>query len=396
MSGALEGVRVVEVASFVAGPYAAMLLGDLGAEVIKVEPPPHGDPYRGWESGHLSSTFASVNRNKKSIVLDLRTARGREVAWRLAAGADVLIENARVGAMERLGLGYDTLRALNPRLIYCSITGFGPTGPYVHRPGYDTLGQAMSGLLSLITDLDAPQPVGISFSDHLGGLFGAYGVLAALAARERTGRGQRVDTSLLQATLAFAGESMARYLASGEVPVRGTRVRSAQVFAFRDRDGRPFVIHLSSPPKFWQALLEVVGRPDLAEDPRFATRPARQKNREALVAILEPIFASDAREVWLAKLEAADVPAGPLYTMDEVAADPQVQHLGMLREVTHPTYGTMRLVGSGVQFSESPTRTAPAPALDEHREAILAQLGFPPDYLAEAAASATEAAGGEG
>ncbi len=381
MPGALAGVRVIELASYVAGPYAAMLLGDLGAEVIKIEPPPHGDPYRSWESGNYSSTFYSVNRNKRSIVLDLRTPAGLEVARKLIDGADVLVENARVGAMDRLGLGYEVLRQANPRLIYCAITGFGPSGPYIHRPGYDTLGQAMSGLLSLTTDIDAPQPVGISFSDHLGGLFGAYGVLAALAARERTGEGQRVDTSLLQASLAFIGESMTRYLATGDVPLRQTRVRSAQVFAFRDRDGLPFVVHLSSPAKFWEGLVATVGRPELAEDPRFATRPARQKNREALVAILEPIFASASRDEWLAKLEAADVPAGPLNTLDEVAADPQVQHLDMIREVTHPSQGTMRVVGSGVKFTGTPTQLAAAPALDEHRAAILSELGFPPDFL---------------
>ncbi len=381
MTGALTGIRVVELASYVAGPYAAMLLGDLGAEVIKIEPPPNGDPYRGWESGNYSSTFYSVNRNKQSIVLDLRSQAGLEVARKLIDTADVLVENARVGAMDRLGLGYETLRQTNPRLIYCAITGFGPSGPYIHRPGYDTLGQAMSGLLSLTTDINAPQPVGISFSDHLGGLFGAYGVLAALAARERTGEGQRVDTSLLQASLAFIGESMTRYLASGEVPLRETRVRSAQVFAFKDRDGKPFVIHLSSPTKFWEGLVATVGRPELAEDPRFATRPARQKNREALVAILEPIFATASRDEWLAKLEAADVPAGPLSTLDEVAADPQVQHLDMIREVTHPTQGAMRVVGSGVKFARTPTQLAAAPALDEHRAVILSELGFPPDYL---------------
>jgi crotonobetainyl-CoA:carnitine CoA-transferase CaiB-like acyl-CoA transferase len=381
MSGALAGVRVVELASYVAGPYAAMLLGDLGAEVVKIEPPPNGDPYRGWESGNYSSTFYSANRNKRSILLDLRAPAALEVARKLIDTADVLIENARVGAMDRLGLGYETLRQTNPRLIYCAITGFGPSGPYIHRPGYDTLGQAMSGLLSLTTDVDAPEPVGISYSDHLGGLFGAYGVLAALAARERTGEGQRVDTSLLQASLAFIGESMTRYLATGDVPLRQTRVRSAQVFAFKDRDGKPFVIHLSSPAKFWQGLVETVGRPELAEDSRFATRPARQKNREALVGILEPIFATATRDEWLAKLEAADVPAGPLSTLDEVVADPQVQHLDMIHDVTHPTEGTMRLVSSGVKFAGTPTQLNAAPTLDEHRATILSELGFPADFL---------------
>src|SRR5207244_828162 len=240
---------VVEIASYVAGPFAGLLLGDLGADVVKIEMPPLGDPYRAWESGTYSSAFYAHNRNKKSILLDLRTPRGLEVARALAERADVLIENSRVGAMDRLGLGYETLRQANSRLIYCSITGFGATGPYVDRPGYDTLGQAMSGLLSQLTDVDHPEPMGISLSDHLAGSYAAYGILGALMARERSGQGQRVDTSLLQASVGIVGENLTRYLASGEVLTRESRVRTAQVFAFTDRAGAPFVLHLSSPDK---------------------------------------------------------------------------------------------------------------------------------------------------
>jgi formyl-CoA transferase len=381
MTSALEGVRVVEFASYVAGPYAGMLLGDLGADIVKIEPPPHGDPFRGWETGNYASTFYSMNRNKKSIVLDLRSPRGLEVARALVDRADVLLENSRVGAMDRLGLGYEALRETNPRLIYCSITGYGPSGPYAHRPGYDTVGQAMSGLLGLLTDLDEPQLMGISLSDHLGGVFGAYGILAALAARERTGVGQRVDTSLLQGSLALMGESMSRYLATGNVPTRATRAQNAGVFAFTDQDGAPFVIHLSSPVKFWRALMATIGRPELADDPRFATRGARQRNRAELNGILREAFRTGSREEWLARLEAQDVPCGPLYTLDEVAADPQVQHLGMVREFTHPTEGTKQIVGNGVLFGSTPTVLAPAPVLDEHREVILTELGLPSSYL---------------
>jgi|SRR5581483_4529787 len=391
MSGALERIRVVELASYVAGPYAAMLLGDLGAEVTKIEPPAHGDPYRSWETGNYSSTFYSVNRNKRSIMLDLRSPRGIEIARALIERADVLVENSRVGAMERLGLGYEQVSQRNPRLVYCSITGYGTSGPYASRPGYDTLGQSMSGLLSLLTDASDPQPMGISLSDHLGGLFGCYAILAGLAARERTGRGQRVDTSLLQASVAFSGETLTRYLASGDVPGRATRVRSAQVFAFKDQDGAPFVIHLSSPTKFWLGLLAAVGRPELNADPRFSSRGARQRNREALVEILEAIFGSGRREDWLARMQAEDVPCGPLNSMDEVVADPQVQHLGMVQSVTHPQQGTMRVVKSAVNLADTPTVLQAAPTLDEHRAVILKELGYPPDYIAAVAEGATSA-----
>ena len=312
MPGALEGIRVVEFASYVSGPYAGMMLGDLGAEVIKVETPGKGDPFRGWGRVDYSPTFGSVNRNKKSIVLDLKTDAGKADAKRLAASADVLIENMRAGAMERLGLGYEDLTPANPRLIYCAITGFGTTGPYAKRPGYDTVGQAASGLLSLLTDLDNPRPMGISLSDHLSGMVAAQGILAALIARGVSGRGQRVDTSLLEATLAFCGENAANYFESGKTPNRAMRTHRAQVYAFVAGDGKPFVIHLSSPAKFWEGLVRVVAKPEWLADPRFANREMRGKNYEALHAGLAQVFSTDSRAVWLDLLQAEDVPAAPL------------------------------------------------------------------------------------
>jgi crotonobetainyl-CoA:carnitine CoA-transferase CaiB-like acyl-CoA transferase len=381
MTSALEGIKVVEIANYVAGPFAGLLLGDLGAEVVKIEMPPGGDPYRAWETGTYSSAFYAHNRNKRSIVLDLRNPKGLEVARALAERADVLIENSRVGAMERLGLGYDALREKNPRLIYCSITGFGSTGPYVDRPGYDTLGQAVSGLLSQLTDMQQPQPMGIALADHLAGLYAAYGILGALAARDRTGEGQRVDTSLLQASIGVVAENLTRTLASGEALTRESRVRTAQVFGFTDRDGRPFVIHLSSPEKFWLSLLDAVGHPELASDPRFATRPGRQANREAIEELLSGIFAQGTREEWLERLQAHDVPCGTLSSLDEVIADPQVQHLGLIQEVSHPQIGPMQVVASGVSLGSTPLHLSAAPQLDEHRGELLQELGFPADYL---------------
>lgn len=383
---ALAGVKVVELANYVAGPYAGALLADLGAEVVKIEAPPRGDPYRGWANGNYSSMFCSLNRSKRSILVDLKTGGGLDVARRLAAGADVLLENSRPGVMGRLGLDYEQLQPANPRLIYCSITGFGLTGPHHRRPGYDTVGQATSGLMSLLTDLDEPQPMGISLSDHLAGLFAAYGVLAALAARTRTGEGQRVDTSLLQSSTSFLAENMARFLHDGgEPPTRRTRARTAQVYAVRDQAGAPFVVHLSSPDKFWHSLVSAIDRTDLLHDKRFADRKQRIARRDDIQEILDKAFSTGSRHDWLDRLAAADVPAAPLNTLAEVVEDEQIRHLGLVQEVEHPSAGRMRLLGSGVNLHGTPTRLGPAPLAGEDTGQILAELGLPEDYLTDGA-----------
>lgn len=372
---ALDGINILELASYVSGPYAGMMLADLGAEVIKIEPPGGGDPFRGWGAADYSATFGSVNRNKKSVILDLKSGEGRASAVALAARADVLIENYRAGAMERLGLGYESLRRLNPRLIYASITGFGPSGPYADRAGYDTMGQAMSGLLSVLTDLTHPQPMGISLSDHLTGMMAAYGILGALMARERTGRGQRVETSLLAATIAFLGENAARFFETGKRPTRETRARSAQVYAFTDIDGRGFVVHLSSPVKFWQGLTIAAGHPEWQEDPRFRTKKDRQQNYHSLHDALAQVFRTNGRDHWLDRLRERDVPSAPIYGLDEVFADPQVKHLGLKRELPHPKIGHVSLVGGGVSLSDTPAeiRTV-APDYGQHTDEILARI----------------------
>ena len=375
MTGALDGIKILEIANYVSGPFAGVLLSDLGADVIKIEEPKHGDPFRGWGPAEYSATFGSVNRNKKSVALDLKSKEGVETALRLADEADVLIENFRVGTLERLGLGYDILSKRNPRLIYCSITAFGPTGPYAGRAGYDTVGQAMSGLLGLLTDFDNPKPMGISLSDHLTGMVACYGILGALMARERSGRGQRVETSLLQATMSLMGENAARYFENHEVPARATRARSAQVFGFVGSDGKPFVVHLSSPPKFWQGLARVVGHPEWIEEERFINKDARRKAYPELSKLLADVFKTDTRENWLKKLLAADVPSGPIYNFEEVYADPQVQHLKMRVDVPHPLVGSVGLMASGVNLSDTPPaiRSA-APALGADNDAVLASL----------------------
>lgn len=377
MSGALAGIRVVEAASYVTGPFASQLLADMGAEVVKIEEPKRGDPFRGWGERNYAATFCSLNRNKKSITLDLRIDAGRDIALRLASEADVLIQNFRPGVMAKRGLGYDDIKKLNSKIVYCSISGFGPTGPYRDMPGYDTVGQARSGLLSLLTDPGKPQGMGISFSDHLTGMYACYGVLSALMNRMLSGEGQHVETSLLRASVSFVGENAARYFETGHVPRRKHRTTTAGVFAFEDRDGLAFVLHMSSPDKFWRNMFEVVGKPEWSGDSRFNNRRARIENYDTLVEQLTPIFRGGRREDWLRRLTERDVPAAPINTLDEVFADPQVQTYGFPIEVEHPKMGKMKLLGNAVDMSRTPPSIdRPPPMLGEHTEEILTGLGF--------------------
>ena len=385
MAGTLEGIRILELSSYVTGPFASMLMADLGAEVIKVEDRERGDPFRGWGGGRMySATFCSLNRNKKSITLDLRKEEGQEICRKLAAASDVLVENHRPGVMARRGLGYDTLREMNPKLIYCSISGFGQEGPYRDRPGYDTVGQGMSGLLSLLTDPDDPKGMGISLSDHLTGVYACYGVLAALVNRMMTGEGQIIETSLLRASVSFTAENCARYFETGVVPSRADRTRTAGVFAFVDRDGRPFVVHLSSPNKFWLGLVAVAGKPEWGEDPRFAEKEGRTEHHDMLERELQAIFERDSRDVWLKKLREHDVPSTPLNNLEDMFNDPQVKQYGFPIEVEHPKMGKVQLVGSGVNMSRTPPETpTPPPMLGEDTDQILQGLGYGADAIEE-------------
>lgn len=386
MVRALEGIKVLDLTSYIAGPFATMLLGDLGAEIIKVEAPGEGDPFRTWdkEPKLYSPIFCSFNRNKKSMTLNLRRPEGKEVFLRLARDADVIVENFRPGVMDRFGIGYETMREINPKIIYCSISAFGQSGPYRDRPGYDTLGQALSGLLSILTDLENPTGPGAPFSDHLGGIYGCYGVLGALLARERTGQGQKVETSLLEATMSFIGYSITQSLFTGEVPRMGSRLHQAQVYAFVAGDGLPFVIHLSHPPKFWEGVTEVAGRPDLREDPRFKDRHARIKNYDALEAILKEIFRAQPREHWLKGLLERDVPCAPIRAVDEVFEDPQVRHLDRLMAVKDAGLGTFHLVKNGANLMGTPIDLVlQPPKLGEHGEEVLKRAGYTSEQIAD-------------
>lgn len=375
---ALADITVIECSTFVTGPYAAALLADLGARVIKIETPPDGDPYRYFAPDpYFSPNFAHLNRNKESLVLDLKANEGKEICVELIKKADVFVENFRPGTAERLGLGYGALRSLNSHLVYCSISAFGQGGPYADKPGFDTLGQAMSGLLSVLTDPAEPKVMGIALSDYVTGLSAGYGILGALLARQKKGEGCKVETSLLQSTLSFIGEAAAGYLRTGEIPNRLARVRNAHAFAFLAKDGLPLVIHCSVPEKFWLGLLQAVDQKELAEDKRFKSRSDRRSHYAELHAELSALFSSRTRDEWLKRLEENDVPAGPLYNIAEVLSDPQVQHLGLVEEAQHPKAGKLKFVRSAVNYTDLIRREASAPPLlGEGTATILAELGY--------------------
>lgn len=379
MAGALDGIKVLDITNYIAGPFATMLLADLGAAVYKIETPGSGDPFRSWdkEPKNYAPSFCAMNRNKKSLTLDIKTEEGKEIFLRLAKDADVIVENLRPGVVDRLGIGYEDIKKINPQIIYCSISAFGQQGPYRHKSGYDSLGQAYSGLLSILTDLEKPEGPGASFSDHLAGFYGAYGILAAIAARLRTGKGQKVETSLLEATISFIGFSITQYLFSGVVPKKSTRLKTAGVYALVAGDGKPFIIHLSHPPKFWIGVTEVMGRPDLQSDPRTKDRHSRAQNFDMIHETLSKIVQTAPREHWLKALQEKDVPCGPINNLAEVFEDPQVKFLDRLMKVEDPEFGVFQLVRNGIHLSETPTAlTLRPPKLGEHNDSTLSALGY--------------------
>jgi len=382
--GPLSGYRVIEAARFVTGPYAAQLLADLGAEVIKIEDPEGGDPFRGWdERGGYAPMYHAFNRSKRSLTLNLRHPEGRAIVAKLVASADVFIENFRPGVADKLGIGHAALSALNPRLVYCSITGMGRDGPYAQRPSYDIVGQGLSGFLSLLVDLKDPKPVGPTFSDTLTGMFAGYGILAALHARVRTGMGQLVETSLLQATMGFMNEPFMTYFGAGRAPAAEDRPRMSKVFTALCSDDLPIAIHLSSPQKFWRAFVMAAGRADMIDDPRFRTGRDQQKNWHIVHEILRPIFRTKTRTEWFELLVKAEVPVAPIYRLDEALADPQVQHLDMIKKAVHPVKGEVSLVGFPVSLSETPLGPVKAPdTLGEHSDEILRELGYATEDIA--------------
>ena len=384
MTAALQGTMAVDLSGHVAGPFAGSLLGDLGCDVIKVELPDGGDTHRGRNPLYegYGPSFRALNRNKRSLTLDLRRPEGKEALLKLLEKADVLLENFRPETRARLGLDYERLSRRNPRLVHCSITGYGQEGPYRDKPGFDTIGQALSGMLSLMTDFDRPRVVGVSVTDHSTGAFAAYGILAALLARHHTGRGQFVDASLLRTSLAFIESHMADYLNGGEAITRENFPRG-RIYCFIPADGKPLVVHLSGHQKAWEGLVAAAGRRDLLEDPRFATRNDRWEHHYDVVPILQAEFEKRPRAHWLQALDAAGVPNAPIYRIEEVLEDPQVREMGLPQEIRHPKMGQSNLIGNAVRLSDTPARFhRAAPLLGEDTDEILRDLGYDEETLA--------------
>lgn len=378
--GALQGVTVVELGRYIAAPYGGKLLADLGADVVKVEDTSRGDPMRVWQSGDrpYSPQFAAYNRNKRGITLDLKSEPGREALLRLLDRADVLLENFRPGVTQRLGIDWETVSARNRGLIYCSVTGFGPDGPYADRPAYDTIISAMSGMYGMVLDPESPRPAGPAFSDLLSGQYAALAITSALHARSVSGAGQKIDVSMLGAVLGFITEAATSYLDTGEVTRRDTRQRRAQAYGLVGSDGLPFVVHMSVPERFWMAVTDVMGVPHLREDPRFQSRSDRYDNYEALEAELSAVAARRPRQDWLDLLSAADIPTSPINSIDDVFDDPQVQAMDLIEEIPLPGDDRpMRMAGRFATMSDTPIATRRlAPGYGEHNEEVLAELGF--------------------
>lgn len=375
MSKVLDGITVIEQGTFITGPAAGMLLADLGANVIKVEQPGTGDPFRAFKGGLYSPHYQTYNRNKRSIELDVKNPEDAAVFDDLIRGADVYIQNFRPGAAERMGAGQERLRALNPRLVYCAISGFGQSGPAAGRPAYDTVAQAASGFLNLLVDPEQPRVMGPAIADALTGFYAAYGVLGALVERARTGVGRTVEVSMLEAMCHFNLDAFTHFLSENEVMDPYSRPRVSQSYVLRCADGKRIALHMSSPEKFWRGLAEAMERADILADARFATREGRIQNHEALIEILGSVFAQRTRDEWCRRLAERDVPHAPVYDTAEALRDPQALHLQLQVEAAHPTLGAWRTVRSPVSFDgERPTTVSPPPMLGEHNAEIRAAL----------------------
>jgi crotonobetainyl-CoA:carnitine CoA-transferase CaiB-like acyl-CoA transferase len=385
---ALDGIRVIDLSRVIAGPWCGALLGDLGADVIKIEDTGGGDESRTWppyKDGE-SAAYLLFNRNKRGMTLDLKTPEGAEIVQTLVRSADVLVENFRTGTMESFGLGYDALAGINPRLIYCSISAFGRTGPRKDSPGYEALLQAFSGIMSITGEPDGP-PVrsAVSFLDLTTGILCTLGICAAVLQRERTGLGQRVDGSLLETAVGLLAYHAEGYLLAGAVPrPLGSAHPSLSPYRnFRCKDGQ-WVFVAAANDRFWQKLARALGRDWMATDPRFAVNQQRVANRRELEAMLEEIIGEYDREPLLKLLEEADVPATPVNTVDQVMNDPQTVERGIVQRATHPRLGEIPVIGTPLKFSRmTPGVRQAAPLRGEHTDRILAEFSYSPARISE-------------
>src|SRR3989449_63934 len=386
----LSHIRVLDLSRVLAGPWASQNLADLGAEVIKVERPGSGDDTRSWGPPFLkdkdgketreAAYFLSVNRGKKSVTLDLAKPEGQRIARALAVKCDVLLENYKVAGLAKYGLAYEDLRKINPRIVYCSITGFGQSGPSAHRPGYDFIFQGMGGLMSITGERDGepgggPQKVGIAVTDVLAGMYASLAITAAIAHRERTGFGQHIDLALFDAIVAFGANQILNYFTSAKIPGRYGNAHANVVpyEVFATADGH-VILAVGNDSQF-ASFCRVAGRPELADDPRYATMPGRITNRSTLIPLLREIFGQRPSGRWIAELEAANVPCGPINDYKEVFDDPQVRHRGLKVEIPHPAGVPCPSVASPMRFSETPVEyKLPPPLLGEHTREVLGDL----------------------
>jgi formyl-CoA transferase len=392
MAGPLKGVRVLDLTRVLAGPFATQILADLGAEVIKVERPATGDDTRGWGPPFVknqqgrdtteSTYFAACNRGKKSVTLDISTAEGKKLVLALAGQCDVLVENYKVGDLKRHGLDYESLHAIHPELVYCSITGYGQTGPYADRAGYDPIAQAMCGLMSVTGEPEempgtAPQRVGVAVVDLMAGHYAVIGILAALLHRKQTGDGQHIDIGLLDVGVGSMANIASAYLCAGVVAKRNGGVHPSVVPSqvFKASDG--WLILAAGNDSQFSSLCRAADRPELASDPRFATNSDRVRNRAALIPILEVMFSRRTVGKWNELCVNAGVPCGPIYTMEQVFQDPQVKARKMRIDLPHPAAGTVEMVASPIRMSETPLQyELPPPVLGQHTNEILKPLAL--------------------
>jgi crotonobetainyl-CoA:carnitine CoA-transferase CaiB-like acyl-CoA transferase len=381
MKGPLEGVRVVELAQIMAGPTCGMLLADMGADVIKVEKLPGGDDTRSYSEPSIngeSAAFMMLNRNKRGIAVNLKTPGGLEVVKRLLATADVVTENYRKGTLEKLGLGYEVLKALNPRLVYCAVSGYGRSGPYADKGGFDLVAQGFSGLMSVTGEPGGP-PVksGTPIADINAGILAALGIVSALHARQSTGRGQMVDTSLMEAAIQQTYWQSAIYLATGvnPGPTGSAHILTAPYQAFPTKDG--WINIGGANQSNWERIANVIGMPELLADPRFRTNTDRMANLKALVDLMSPCVKKRTSAEWTAVLEAAGVPVGPVNRISDMLVDPQVAAREMVVEVDHPKAGRTKTLGLPIKFSDTPGKVGrPSPLLGQHTGEVLASLGY--------------------